>query len=381
MKDFLYPLASMSTLAFMRDSKRKRISSYDRTGGNDDRVHICPGENRLIADIHASGCINHIWCTLADTNAGEAWVGEENAFRKIVIRMYWDGEENPSVEVPIGDFFGMGHAMCKNYVSAPLQMSPEDGKGFNCWFPMPFASNAKIEIFNECDNGILLYFYIDYEEYRSFPEGLLRFHATWNRECPTQGYDQGNMGNMEWLFGGEGGTPDKIHLNTTGDENYVLLEAEGRGHYVGCNVNIHNLRDSSKFDWPGCGDDMIFIDGEKWPPNLHGTGTEDYFNTAWCPYQEYDAPYHGILLGGKDNWKGKISYYRYHIQDPVMFEKSIRVTIEHGHNNNRTDDWSSTAYWYQTEPHKKLKVLPQVKDRLPIKDCDLVWEWKYGKMK
>jgi hypothetical protein len=124
----------------------------------------------------------------------------------------------------------------------------------------------------------------------------------------------------------------------TGDENYVLLEAKGRGHYVGCNVNIHNLRDTSKWDWPGEGDDMIFIDGEKWPPSLHGTGTEDYFNMSWCPIQEYTAPYHGIILPGKENWKDYITYYRYHIQDPVMFKKSIRVTIEHGHNNGRSDD-------------------------------------------
>ena len=131
-------------------------------------------------------------------------------------------------------------------------------------------------------------------------------------------------------------------------------------------MNIHNLRDTSKWDWPGEGDDMIFIDGESWPPQLHGTGTEDYVNMAWCPTQEYHAPYHGIILPGKDNWKDKITYYRYHIQDPVMFEKSIRVTIEHGHNNHRSDDWSSTAYWYQTEPHKEFPKLPEVEKRLPF---------------
>ena len=113
---------------------------------------------------------------------------------------------------------------------------------------------------------------------------------------------------------------------------------------------------------------MIFIDGENWPPSLHGTGMEDYFNTAWCPTQEYHGLYHGILLGGDANWAGKVSYYRYHIQDPIMFDKSIRVTIEHGHNNQRSDDYTSTAYWYQTEPHKSWKPILKVKDRMPLPD-------------
>jgi hypothetical protein len=119
---------------------------------------------------------------------------------------------------------------------------------------------------------------------------------------------------------------------------------------------------------------MIFIDGEKWPPSLHGTGTEDYVNMAWCPQQEYSAPYHGIILGGEDNWKGKITYYRYHIQDPIMFEKSIRVTIEHGHDNHRSDDWSTTAYWYQNEPHSAFDKLPDVLNRLPVNEEELLWD-------
>jgi hypothetical protein len=363
MSNLFYSVASISTIAYLRDSKRKRLSSYDKTGGNDDRIYIESGESRVIADIKGMGCINHIWCTIA----GENFIEEKNYLRKIVVLMYWDGEENPSVEVPIGDFFGMGHAQCHNYVSAPLQMSPQDGKSFNCWFPMPFLTNAKIKILNECDKQIIFYYYIDYEEYNQMPKGLLRFHASWNRECPTKGIEQGNMTNREWLFEGK---------NTTGKGNYVILEARGKGHYVGCNINIHNLRDTAKWDWPGEGDDMIFIDGDKWPPSLHGTGTEDYFNMAWCPNQEYSAPYHGITLGGKDNWKGKISYYRYHIQDPIMFKKSIKVTIEHGHNNHRFDDWSSTSYWYQTEPHIKFKSLLPVKLRLPIEEEGFQWEWK-----
>ncbi|MHA1233270.1 MAG: DUF2961 domain-containing protein, partial [Candidatus Helarchaeota archaeon] len=119
-------------------------------------------------------------------------------------------------------------------------------------------------------------------------------------------------------------------------------------------------------NWPGEGDDMIYIDGEKLP-TIYGTGTEDYFNCAYCPTQEYNSLFHGITLPGGKNWSGRISYYRFHILDPIYFEKSIKVTIEHGHANRLANDYSSTAYWYQTEPHKKFKKLLPVNERLPRK--------------
>ncbi len=123
-----------------------------------------------------------------------------------------------------------------------------------------------------------------------------------------------------------------------------------------------------RFNWYGEGDDMIFIDGEAWPPSLHGTGTEDYFNTAYAPAIKFDAPYHGVTLPGGPNWSGKISLYRFHIEDPIHFKRSIRVTIEHGHGNHRSDDYSSTAYWYQLEPHAPFPALPPVEQRLPRDD-------------
>lgn len=345
----------LSNIMMKKESKRKRVSSYDRSGGNDDRYYIAPNESRVIFDVKGAGIINHIWMTHQNGDFQD----EENSFRKVQIKMYWDNENNPSVLAPLGDFFGMGHGKSKNFVSMPLQMSPEDGKGLNCWWPMPFNNGAKIEIVNECDKRLILYFYIDYEEYESIPSDMLRFHAHWNRVCPCVGRDEKLFkDHTSWCFDGN---------NTDGNENYVLLEAEGSGHYVGCNLNIHNTNPSDLWDWPGEGDDMIFIDGEPWPPSLHGTGTEDYVNMAWCPRQEYNSLYHGLILGGNDNWKGMITYYRYHIQDPITFNKSIKVTIEHGHNNNRSDDYSSTAYWYQSEPHKKQSPLPEVKLRLPLK--------------
>jgi hypothetical protein len=346
---------SIRALSQEKHGKNKRASSYDRSGGNKDYFSIRPGDKTEICKIQGAGCITHIWMTMATDGPGQ----EQYLPRKIVLRMYWDGETDPSVEAPIGDFFGMGHGITKNYSSACLMMSPEDGKAFNCYFPMPFASGARIEVESEAEQPIKFYFYIDYEQYAKLPDDQLRFHAQWNRECPTQGIDGQGVDNAFFEFGGK---------NTTGEDNYVILETTGKGHYVGCNFNVHNLRCTHEWNWYGEGDDMIFIDGEPWPPSLHGTGTEDYFNTAWCPQQEFCTPYHGLILGGGPNWSGKISTYRYHILDPIMFEKSIKVTIEHGHNNHRSDDISSTAYWYQSEPHSNIAPLPKVKDRLPLPD-------------
>ena len=155
---------SLKNLIYAKQTKRKRVSSYDRTGGNDDRYYIAPGETVVIADIKGAGIINHIWMTHQNGD----FVEEKNSLRKIQLKMYWDGEENPSVLAPLGDFFGMGHGLCKNYVSAPLQMSPQDGKALNSWWQMPFGNGAKIEITNECDQRLILYFYIDYEELESY---------------------------------------------------------------------------------------------------------------------------------------------------------------------------------------------------------------------
>ena len=347
-------IANMQNIMMPRQGKHKRVSSYDTTGGNDDRIYIEPGKTVTIADLAGPGVITHLWMT----HMNDGFKEEKNSLRKIVLSAYWDDEDNPSVQAPLGDFFGMGHAMSENFVSAPLQMSPEDGKSLNAWWPMPFHKRARIDITNDCDTTLILYFYIDYETKEALPEDVLYFHALWHRELPTDGKDPESFPNHNaWCFDGD---------NQTGDGNYTVLEATGKGHYCGCNVNIHNLSQTAKWDWPGEGDDMIFVDGETWPPNLHGTGTEDYVNMAWCPTQKQSTPYHGLILGGKDNWKGKITYYRYHIQDPIMFDESIKVTIEHGHNNNRSDDWSTTAYWYQTEPHKPVKPIEPVEQRLPV---------------
>lgn len=345
---------NLSNIYLKKEGKRRRESSYDRTGGNDDRIYIKPGETRCIFDVHASGLITHIWFT--QMNYGD--IIEKNAFRKIVLKIYFEDTEHPSVLVPLGDFFGMGHGVSHNFVSEPLQMSPEDGRGLNSWWPMPFKKACKIEITNECDLTLMLYYYVDYEEVEH-KDDICYFGATWNRENPTKGKDYHTFHSREeFLFKGE---------NVTGENNYIILDIKGSGHYVGCNLNIDNFNDCNEWDWPGEGDDFIFIDGEKYS-SIHGTGTEDYVNMAWCPTQEYNAPYHGIIKGGSKNWKGKITYYRYHIMDPITFSKSIKVTIEHGHNNNRIDDWSSTAYFYTSKPYQIQKKLPSLEMRIPLED-------------
>lgn len=337
----------LENLPRIRKVRRRRASSYDRSGGNKDSVPVPAGTAVALLDFQGPGRITHIWMTLNP--------GEPHALRNILLRMYWDGESDPSVECPIGDFFGCGHGMTRNFSSVVLAMSPEDGKAFNSFFPMPFHRSARVEVVNqgaeECPE---LFFYIDYEEGPQ-PEDVGTFHARWRRENPTDGIDEKGLTN--WQFQMEG-------KNQTGAGNYEILRATGEGHYVGCVLSIFNLRMTTRSNWYGEGDDMIFIDGDE-TPTLHGTGCEDYFNTAWGPRQTYSGLYHGIVLPGEANWAGPISVYRFHVTDPIQFARSIRVTIEHGHANNRSDDYSSVAYWYQREPHVVPWPMAPVEARIP----------------
>lgn len=335
--------------------RTRRVSSYDPTGGNRDRLMIAPGETVTLLDTQATGSITHIWMTSA--------CREPDHLRKVLLRMYWDGESEPSVLVPLGDFFGMGHATTRTFSSLPLVMAPTRGHGFNCYFPMPFRDGARIEVESQAfTHEVMLYYYIDYEELPALEDDVGRFHCQWRRQNPTDGIDDTGMTGHTLNHGGK---------NQSGDGNYVILEAEGQGHYVGCHLDVDNLRERPypmnnyrETNWFGEGDDMIFIDGEEWPPSLHGTGTEDFFNIAWGFQEQFSSPFFGVTMTGNDNESGKISAYRFHILDPIRFQKSIRVTLEHGHANRRSDDYSSTAYWYQSEPHKSFGILP-VEERLP----------------
>ena len=341
---------SLGQLPYLRDYESRRASSYDVAGGNRDWWVVEPGETRILLAADVPGVVKHIWTT----------VGQDDEYpRKLVLRAYWDDEENPSVEVPLGDFFGVGNGLRREFDSLPLQMSPADGRGMNCWWPMPFDT-ARIEVTNDGENPVWLYFYIDWEQHPRPLEGAARFHAQWRRENPTEGWLEGRV---------TGDTMFEIwdaHPNLSDGGNYTILEAEGDGVYVGCNLNV-DVFERQGNDWYGEGDDMIVIDGEPWPPRLHGTGTEDYFNTAFCPSEPFSTAYHGLTAySGSKEWPfaGKNSMYRFHIEDPIRFRKSIRVSIEHGEANALSNDYSSTAYWYQHEPHRPMPPLPPVAERM-----------------
>jgi len=140
--------------------------------------------------------------------------------RKVIIRSFWNNEKNPSIEVPIGDFFCIGHGICKNFVSLPLSMFLENGRGFNCFFPMPFSERTIIEIENEPKLSLIFYYYIDYEKYDKLKENMGRFHACWNRENPCQGIPEDQfLNNLSYLLQG---------INEDFSKNYVVLEAEGK---------------------------------------------------------------------------------------------------------------------------------------------------------
>jgi Protein of unknown function (DUF2961). len=329
---------ALDKLYQMKNCKSKRVSSYDRNGGNQDFVRIAPQATAVLADIKGTGIIRHIWVTIA--------TDDKMIRRNAVLRMYWNGEEYPSVEAPIGDFFGQGFGDNYNFISLPLAAAPSEGRALNSYWPMPFLDGARIEIENQSDLPInSFYCYVDYEEHESLPSDTAMFHAHWRREI-TQ--PDTVLEENEWGILG----PDE--MNTTDKNNYLFADIEGKGHFVGVNYYV----DSPSVMWYGEGDDMWLIDGEKWPGSLHGTGTEDFFNSSWCPNEVYNHPYFGYgKVPSKMGWMGRTHMYRFLVEDPIYFEKSLRASIEHGHANSLILDCASVAYWYQTEPHKPYEAL------------------------
>ena len=335
-------LGPLGGIANLRDTISKRASSYDRNGGYIDAIPVKAGATVTLTNISGAGSIRHIWMTINSPSPYH--------LRELVLRMYWDGEKYPSVESPVGDFFGTGFGMYHSWHSLPLTVQ---GKAMNCYFPMPFGHGARITITNDGSQDVRYLFYqIDYELYpdASVVANKGRFHAYWRRENPTRA------------------VPPEVSKgrNTTGKDNYVFIDAVGRGQFVGVVLNVQGFSTG----WWGEGDDMFFVDGEGYPPSLHGTGLEDYFGNAWGFQGEFDYPFIGYSRKGNDDATGMHTMYRFQIQDPIYFKKSLRGGIEHGNANSRSDDYSSVAYWYQTEPHKKFKALPPVKDRMP----DLYWK-------
>jgi hypothetical protein len=343
-------------IARITAARSRRESSWDRTGGNDDCIRIDPGKTTVLADITGAGCINHIYFTIIDPHAWD--------YREAVLRMYWDNEETPSVEVPFGDFFCVGHCMVRQFSSMLVAVNPGvnplANTGLNCYFPMPFATGARIELANESGRifgGGLgrVWYHIDYETYAKPPNADLgRFHAQWRRENPTEPATA--PVNPE-----RGAFPA---VNTTGEHNYVMLEAQGVGQIAGLFLEVDNIHGG----WWGEGDDMVFIDGDSWSPSIHGTGTEEVFGGGACPNTEYAGVYSGFLLienkDGED-FKGKNAMYRWYAPDPIRFTQSVRMTIEHGHANDLRNDYSSVVYWYQHEPHAAFPELAPATSRRP----------------
>lgn len=248
-----------------------------------------------------------------------------------MLRFYWDGEENPSVESPVGDFFGTGFQY-KPYSAEYLGMT---SGGYYCFFPMPFQQSAKIEIVNETRQEVFAFYYHIgfFKTEAPLADDVAYFHAQWRRD-----------------------------IRTSYPENYTILKAKGSGHLVGVNLNMQPY---TKSYWYLEGDEMVWVDADT-KPSVYGTGTEDYFNSGWYFNQgEYAAPYHGLIL--KDEPTGRIAAYRHHIYDPIPFKDSIRFTIEHGHANEQIVDFSSVAYWYQKEPHQKFEEMKPGSLRIPLR--------------
>lgn len=310
-------------LPYLRDTKLVQISSGDTTGGNNDFVSIAPGATQTLAQIDGPGVIVQFWVTI--------FSNDKYFLRRLVLRMYWDGEEHPSVEVPIGDFFGTGFEY-RHYVTPYLGMS---SGGYYSYFPMPFNKSARLEVVNETGLEVnSFYYHIDCQKLsRPLEADVAYFHSQWRREPRT---DRGS--------------------------NYLVLDAEGTGHMVGMNLNMQSYERGLQYLE---GDEMVYVDGER-KPSLSGTGTEDYFTSGWYFNKgEFAAPYHGLIL--KDDSLGRIAAYRFHILDAIAFKKSIRFTIEHGDQNGEVADYSSTAYWYQKEPHKPFPPMPVAGMRIPLR--------------
>ena len=321
--------------------------------GNPCLQDIEPGQTVTLMDVEGCGEIRHIWATV-DVMTTQA---EPFVLCDLVLRMYWDGEETPSVETPLGDFFCCGFGRVCNINSMSIAVIP--ARGFNSYFPMPFASRARITLENQHPNRIPAFFYqVDYVLKEAPVTDALYFHAQWRRE-----------------------------RETVLTRDYTILDNIcGSGHYVGTYIALTTL---ARYWW-GEGEVKFYIDGDQDYPTICGTGMEDYVGGSWSfatqenghtvetcyntlylgyPYQSHQDelvhnPYHN------DDCLPMRGFYRWHIQDPILFSSDLRVTMQqigvgHGGLFERQDDIASVAYWYQTEPHNRFPVFPPQNDRRP----------------
>ena len=288
------------------------------------------GETATLMDVDGPGIIQHIWMSTETSWSGNG--------RACVLRFYWDGEDTPSVEVPMTDFFAIGHDLFAPVNSLAVIVNPTSA--LNCYWPMPFRTHAKVTFTNESNKDLaLLAFQITYVE-TGVPDKAGCFHAQWRR-----------------------GVTDRTR------PEYVILDAiKGRGRYVGTFLAWTQLSDG----WFGEGEIKLFMDGDHRFPTICGTGTEDYFCGSYGFPQVYSTAYVGNTLQHRgENGPPKWSLYRWHIMDPVCFQEDLRVTVQalgwwpNGKYQPLADDIASVAYWYQGEPHTTFPEFPVLQSRWP----------------
>ncbi|MFO0949359.1 MAG: glycoside hydrolase family 172 protein [Planctomycetota bacterium] len=329
----------LDALPLLKDYEARRASSSnDDLAKNGDARPIEPGATLVLGDLVGPGFITHFWNTC---NARDPFYS-----RSLVLRIYWDGAQEPSVEVPLGDFFGVGHAAEEAFQSLPV-VNTAHGRSRNCFWKMPFRKHAKVTVTNESPKHKVdsFYYQLDWEKHESIPDQAAYFHARYRQESPAKPGD------------------------------YTVLDTLGRGHFVGMVYSVHSVKNG----WFGEGDDRFFIDGETLP-SLRGTGTEDYFGDAWGLHSEA-SPFLGVTL-----WDGYVAgdratAYRWHLTDPVPFRKSLNVTFEHrgsvyndlmmvlGTFVERPDWISSVAFWYQYPPSRAANRCPPWRNASPLTGC------------
>lgn len=310
--------AMLSDMYMAKDYEFGRVVS-EHPMGPDGKDVMQPGEIREIANIEGPAVMSHMWFTLSRA--------ADYVLKDCVLRIYWDDEKEPSVECPIGEFFGLGHGKYYSFHSIPFEIG--NTRGYNCFFPMPFAKRCRITFENSPDHALRrLFYHFNYKKVKSLPTDALYFHAQYRQAKPTN-------------F----------------PENYTILEAEGKGHFVG--LFYYNRPTGG---WWGDGGEHIDVDGRMIP----ATGQEDYFCQGWSFGKgEQGLRFGSPLYGSADTEHlAENAFYRFHIEDPIPFKKTFRMTMRHGaKNERREDDYSTVAFWYQAEPHKKFPILPPAKAR------------------
>lgn len=316
---------------------QRASSSNERLDRNGDAKSIDPGATLVLLETDGPGMVTHIWNTVGTTDLFHG--------RNLVLRVYYDRAEKPCVVAPLGDFFGIGHGAWRDMTSIPVTVSSA-GRSRTCFWRMPFREAIRITVTNDSPIKVdSFYYYVDWVKLENLPLDTLYFHAQYCQEHPV-----------------------------TSPDNYVIADIKGRGHYVGTVLSVHQMETG----WFGEGDDFFYIDGEA-EPRLRGTGTEDYFCDAWG-FREFCAPWHGVPIYEGVVTGDRVTAYRWHVQDPVSFQKSLRVEIEHrgsvfndkgsltdfevGGFLDRRDWFSSVAYWYQTPPALLDDTLPPPEKRV-----------------